>query len=59
MPCGQDNRCARARSAASSAARNLGREFDYHAAVAYSETQGWLKREMHCLRLTRGGFAEM
>jgi hypothetical protein len=39
--------------------RNLGRAFDYDAAVAYSETQGWLRREMDCLRLTRGGFAEM
>ena len=39
--------------------RNLGREFDYQAAVAYSETRGWLRREMDCLRLTRGGFAEL
>ena len=39
--------------------RNLGRDFDYRAAVAYSETRGWLRREMDWLRLTGGGFAEM
>jgi hypothetical protein len=39
--------------------RNLGREFDYRAAVAYSETRGWIRRESDWLRLTRGGFAEM
>ncbi len=39
--------------------RNLGRDFDYRAAVAYSETQGWIRRESDWLRLTRGGFAEM
>ena len=39
--------------------RNLGRDDDYHAAVAYSETRGWLRRELDWLRLTGGGFAQM
>jgi hypothetical protein len=39
--------------------RNLGRPYDYHAAVAYSEDRGWLKRELDRLRLTGGGWAEM
>lgn len=39
--------------------RNLGREFDYDAAVAYSQTRGWLRQELDWLRLTGGGFAEM
>ena len=40
-------------------ARNLGRAPDYDAAVAYSETRGWLRREWDWLRLTGGGFAEL
>jgi hypothetical protein len=39
--------------------RNLGRPYDYDAAVAYSEDRGWLRRELGWLRLTGGGFAEM
>ena len=39
--------------------RNLGRAFDYDAAVAYSEDRGWLRRELDRLRLTGGGWAEM
>ena len=39
--------------------RNLGRAYDYDAAVAYSEDRGWLRRESGWLRLTGGGFAEM
>ena len=39
--------------------RNLGREFDYLAALAYSESCGWLRRESGWLRLTGGGYAEM
>jgi hypothetical protein len=39
--------------------RNLGRPFDYDAAVAYSEDRGWLRREWGWLRLTGGGYAEM
>ena len=39
--------------------RNLGRAYDYQAAVAYSEDRGWLKREFDRLRLTGGGWAEM
>jgi hypothetical protein len=39
--------------------RNLGRPFDYHAAVAYSEDHGWLRCELDRLRLTGGGYAEM
>jgi hypothetical protein len=39
--------------------RNLGRSYDYHAAVAYSEDRGWLRREFDRLRLTGGGWAEM
>ncbi len=39
--------------------RNLGRDYDYLAALAYSETHGWLRRESDWLRLTRVGFAEM
>ena len=39
--------------------RNLGRPFDYDAAVTYSETRGWLRRELGHLRLTGGGFAQM
>jgi hypothetical protein len=39
--------------------RNLGRAFDYHAAVAYSENRGWIRRELDRLRLTGGGWAEM
>ena len=39
--------------------RNLGRPFDYQAAVAYSETRGWIRRELGYLRLTGGGYAEM
>ena len=38
---------------------NLGRAYDYHAAVAYSEGRGWLRCEFDRLRLTGGGFAEM
>ena len=39
--------------------RNLGRPYDYQAAVAYSEQRGWLRREWIWLRLTGGGFAQM
>ena len=39
--------------------RNLGRAFDYHAALAYSEDRGWIRREWDWLRLTGGGFAQM
>jgi hypothetical protein len=39
--------------------RNLGRAYDYDAAVAYSENRGWLRREFDRLRLTGGGWAEM
>jgi hypothetical protein len=39
--------------------RNLGRPFDYDAAVAYSRERGWLRCELGWLRLTGGGFAEM
>jgi hypothetical protein len=39
--------------------RNLGRAYDYHAAVAYSEDRGWLRLELDRLRLTGGGYAEM
>jgi hypothetical protein len=39
--------------------RNLGRPYDYDAAVAYSITRGWLRREGEWLRLTGPGFAEM
>ena len=39
--------------------RNLGRPFDYDAAVSYSEHRGWIRREFGRLRLTGGGFAEM
>ena len=39
--------------------RNLGRDYDFHAALAYSEDRGWLRRESDWLRLTGGGYAEM
>jgi hypothetical protein len=39
--------------------RNLGRRYDYDAAVAYSATRGWLRIEADWLRLTGGGYAEM
>lgn len=39
--------------------RNLGRDYDFRAALAYSETRGWLRVEADWLRLTGGGFAEM
>jgi hypothetical protein len=39
--------------------RNLGRAYDYHAAVAYSQDRGWLRQELDRLRLTGGGWAEM
>ena len=39
--------------------KNLGRPYDYDAAVSYSEVRGWIRREMDWLRLTGGGFAEM
>jgi hypothetical protein len=39
--------------------RNLGRPFDYAAAVSYSEGRGWIRCEMGRLRLTGGGFEEM
>ena len=39
--------------------RNLGRPYDYAAAVSYSEGRGWIRCEMGWLRLTGGGFAEM
>lgn len=39
--------------------RNLGRDDDYHAAVAYSQDRGWLRCELGWLRLTGGGYAEM
>jgi hypothetical protein len=39
--------------------RNLGRAFDYQAALSYSEGRGWIRCEMGWLRLTGGGFEEM
>ena len=39
--------------------RNLGRAFDYDAAVTYSEGRGWIRRELGWLRLTGGGYADM
>ena len=39
--------------------RNLGRDDDYEAAVAYSQVRGWLRCELGWLRLTGGGYAEM
>jgi hypothetical protein len=45
--------------AAEVASRNLGRPYDYDAAVAYSRERGWLRCELGWLRLTGGGFAEM
>ena len=39
--------------------RNLGRPYDYDAAVAYSRDRGWLRCELGWLRLTGGGYAEM
>jgi hypothetical protein len=39
--------------------RNLGRPFDYDAAVAYSEGRGWIRCELGWLRLTGCGFSEM
>ena len=39
--------------------RNLGRPYDYDAAVSYSEGRGWIRRELGWLRLTGGGYAEM
>jgi len=39
--------------------RNLGRPFDYAAALAYSEGRGWIRSELGFLRLTGGGYAEM
>ena len=39
--------------------RNLGRPYDYQAALDYSEARGWLRREWDWLRLTGGGFDEM
>ena len=39
--------------------RNLGRPFDYDAAVAYSRARGWLRCELGWLRLTGGGYAQM
>ncbi len=40
-------------------ARNLGRPFDYQAALDYSEEQGWVRRELDWIRLTRVGWSEM
>jgi hypothetical protein len=39
--------------------RNMGREHDYSAALAYSLDLGWLSSEWGRLRLTKAGFEEI
>jgi hypothetical protein len=39
--------------------RNMGRDRDYSAALAYSLDLGWLSSELGHLRLTKAGFEEI
>ena len=38
---------------------NLGKPFDYDAAVEYAVAQGWITFQLGLIRLTEAGFAEM